>query len=74
MTTGIGQGFADDDNPSRGMRFTRGSLGTGIVLGIGLPDLPWLSPGSTTLSIPWEYTFGESQPSLSVDLGMGFGF
>ena len=74
LTFGIGQGFADDDNPDRSLRFTRGCLATGIVLGISLPDLPQFVRDSVTWSISWEYTFDEAQPSLSVDQGMSFDF
>ncbi len=74
LSTGVGQGFADDDNPERKMRFKKGNLGTGVVLGISLPDMPFLERDAIGLSVSWEYTFGEKQPSISTDLAMSFGF
>ena len=74
LTTGVGQGFADDDSPERRMRFKKGSLGTGVALGISLPDIPFLERDAIGLSVAWEYSFGEKQPSISIDLAMSFGF
>ncbi len=74
LSTGVGQGFADDDNPERKMRFKKGNLGTGVVLGISLPDMPFLERDAIGLSVSWEYTFGEKHPSISIDLAMSFGF
>ncbi len=40
ITSGLGKGFADTDNPARTMRFSNGDLGTGFALGFALPGLP----------------------------------
>ena len=67
LTTGLGKGFLDDDNRDREMRFTSGDLGTGLALGINLPDL-------LGLSVAWEWNITQKEPTVSVDLTFGWSF
>ena len=67
LTTGLGQGFLDDDNADRELRFTRGDLSTGIAAGIKLP-------GRWGLSVAWEWNLTQKEPMVSTDLTYGWSF
>ena len=51
LTTGLGIGFLDDDNPQQEYRFTSGDLGTGLVLGYAWP---WGPDRSFTFSTGYD--------------------
>jgi len=70
----LGKGFLDDDNKDNKLEFTNGDLGTGIALGIKLPDFPWTDRDSIVLSAAWEWNITEKEPSVSIDLTFGWSF
>lgn len=74
LTTGLGKGFADTDNPSQSMKFTNGDLSTGIVLGYSTPGLTHLTRDSVTFSLAYEYNIDRDETSLSIDVGFGWSF
>ncbi len=74
LTTGLGKGFADSDNPSGSMRFTDGDLGTGIVLGFATPGLPRYVRDSIGISVAYEYNIDQKETSLSLDVTFGWSF
>lgn len=67
LTTGLGRGFLNDDNPERDLRFTGGDVGTGVAGGVALP-------GRWGLSVAWEWNITQKEPSISVDVTYGWGF
>ena len=74
LTTGLGKGFLDDDNPAKQLEFTSGDWSTGLAVGVSLPDLPFTVRDAFTLSAAWEYNLTKSEPMLSVDLGGSWSF
>ena len=74
LTTGLGKGFLDDDNSSGNLEFTDGDWGTGIALGISLPDLPFTVRDAVGLSIAWEYNLTQREPIVSSDLAFSWSF
>ena len=71
LTTGLGKGFANDDNPDRKTQFTSGDWGTGVALGY---TVPLGGPRSLAASLAYEYNLSERETSLSVDLALGWSF
>ncbi|HHA18323.1 MAG TPA: hypothetical protein ENK70_01285, partial [Methylophaga sp.] len=55
LTTGLGKGFADDDNPGQSMQFSNGDLSTGIVFGYATEGFPFFARDSVSLSAAYEY-------------------
>ena len=74
LTTGLGKGFLDDDNPAKRLELTNGDWSTGLAVGISLPDLPFTVRDAFTLSVAWEYNFTKNEPILSTDLGASWSF
>ena len=74
ITTGLGKGFADTDNPSDSMRFTNGDLSTGIVLGWSTPGLRHFERDSISLSVAYEYNITQNEITLSFDVAYGWSF
>ena len=71
LTTGLSQGFADDDNADQDLKFKGGDLGTGLALGWSYP----LSGNRYfTLSGAYEYNISEGEYSISFDSGITFSF
>lgn len=74
LTTGLGKGFADDDNPEKDMQFTNGDLSTGIVFGYATEGFPFFARDSVSLSAAYEYNIDQNETMISVDLTFGWGF
>lgn len=74
VTTGLGKGFANTDNPSGSMRFTSGDLATGIVLGWSTPGLRCFERDSIAFSLAYEYNITQNETTLSFDIAFGWSF
>ncbi len=74
LTTGLGKGFADTDNPSQSMKFTSGDLSTGIVIGYSTPGLRHLARDSVAFSLAYEYNFDKEETMVSFDVAFGWSF
>jgi hypothetical protein len=74
LTTGLGKGFLDDDNAANTLEFTSGDWGTGLAVGLSLPDLPFTPRDAFTLSAAWEWNITKSEPIVSTDLGFSWSF
>ncbi len=74
LTTGLGKGFADTDNPSGSMRFTSGDLGTVIALGFATPGLPHFTRDSIGVSLAYEYNGSQKETTVSLDVTFGWSF
>ena len=74
LTTGLGKGFADDDNPEHAMQFTNGDLSTGIVFGYATEGFPFFARDSVSLSAAYEYNIDKNETMISFDLAFGWGF
>lgn len=74
ITTGLGKGFADTDNPSKAMQFTNGDLSTGIVFGWSTPGLKHFERDSVAFSLAYEYNFTQDETTLSFDVAFGWSF
>ncbi len=74
ITTGLGKGFADTDNPSGSMRLTNGDLATGIVLGWSTPGLRHFERDSIAFSVAYESNIPKNETTLSFDVAFGWSF
>lgn len=74
LTTGLGKGFADTDNPAQSMKFTNGDLSTGIVIGYSTPGLRHLARDSIAYSLAYEYNFDKNETMVSFDVAFGWSF
>ena len=74
LTTGLGKGFADDDNPEKDMQFNNGALSTGIVFGYATEGFPFFARDSVSLSAAYEYNIDQNETMISFDLAFGWGF
>ena len=74
LTTGLGKGFADDDNPDKDMQFSNGDLSTGIVFGYATEGFPFFARDSVSLSAAYEYNIDKNETMISFDLAFGWGF
>ncbi len=74
VTTGLGKGFADTDNPAGTMRFANGDLATGIAVGFATPGLPQFARDSIGFSVAYEYSITGKETSLSFDVTFGWSF
>ncbi len=73
LTTGLGKGFADDDNPQQSMQFSNGDLSTGIVFGYATEGFPFFARDSVSLSAAYEYNIDQNETMISFDLAFGWG-
>lgn len=71
LTTGLGQGFMDDNNQKQNLRFNRGDLGTGLAVGL---SFPWTDDRSFYLTSAYEYNLSQSERIISVDFGIAIAF
>ncbi len=71
LTTGLGKGFANDDNPEGKMKFSNGDLGTGIVAGYAFPIS---NRRSISASLAYEFNLTQNERSISVDVSYGWSF
>ena len=71
LTTGLGKGIADDDNADGSMKFKSGDVSTGLSLGYSWPIGP---RNSLAGSFAYEYNISENEPSISIDLALGWSF
>lgn len=74
LTTGLGKGFADTNNPSQSMDFTNGDLATGIVIGYSTPGLRRLARDSVVFSLAYEYNIDQNETTVSIDVAFGWSF
>ncbi len=74
LTTGLGKGFADDDNSGKAMQFTNGDLSTGIVFGYAMDGFPFFARDSVSISAAYEYNIDKNETMISIDLAFGWGF
>ena len=71
LTTGLGQGFADDNNASGSFGFAQGSLGTALAFGLSVPlGGAWDLNGSAS----YEYDISENEQIIAFDFSVSFGF
>lgn len=73
-STGIGKVVISDNNEKSDLKFTDGDWITGIALGISLPDLPFTERDTVGLGISWIWDITKEQPSLGLDLSLGWSF
>ena len=71
VTTGLAQDIADDDNASGSMKLKSGDISTGLSLGYSWPLSRRNSLGA---SFAYEYNLSENEPSISVDVALGWSF
>ena len=71
LTTGLAKGFADDDNQTRQLDFVDGDVSTGISVGYSLPDFPFWTRESFSISGAYEYNITKNEFSVSLDLVIG---
>ena len=71
LTTGLAHGIADDDNATGTMKFKSGNVSTGLSLGY---SWPLNKRNSTSASLAYEYNISENEPSVSVDVSLGWSF
>jgi len=74
LTTGLAKGFADNDNKEAKMQFTNADLGTGLAIGISLPELKFWALETVALSVSYEYNISASETDVSLDLTTGISF
>ena len=74
LATGLGKGFADDDNPDRQMWFTSGDLSAGVVIGLATDGFPFLSRDSISFSAAFEHNLDQKENMLSFDVTFGWSF
>lgn len=74
LTTGLGKGFANSDNPQGNMKFAGGDLGTGLALGYALPGFLKNKRDSIGLSLAYEYNLSAKETSVSFDVSFGLSF
>ena len=67
LTTGLSQDIMDDDNPGGDLRSKLGDVGTGLAVGVSLPN-------SVGLSLAWEWNISESEPAVSADISFSWEF
>lgn len=72
ISSGIGKGFMDDSNG--GFTFTDGDWGTGIAIGLTVPESRFAVLESLSFSTSWEWNLSSKEPSVSFDLGYGWSF
>ena len=71
LTTGLGKGFADDDNSGQSFKFADGPWSTGVAVGLTLPlkdNLFLFASGA------YEYNLSEGETSISFDFGLSLAF
>ena len=71
LTTGLAKEFANDSNSSGSMKFTGGDISTGVSLGYSWPLNKRNSIGA---SFAYEYNLSQNEPSVSVDVTLGWSF
>ena len=71
LTTGLAQGIADDDNATGTIKFKSGNVSTGLSLGYSWPLSKRNSIGA---SLAYEYNISENEPSVSIDVSLGWSF
>ena len=71
VTTGLAQDIADDDNASGSMKLKNGDISTGLSLGY---SWPLNRRNSLGVSFAYEYNISENEPSVSVDVALGWSF
>ena len=74
LTTGLGKGFADTNNPSQSMKFTNGDWVTGIVVGFATSGFQRWDRDSISYSIAYEYNLKNNETSVSFDVAFGWSF
>jgi hypothetical protein len=74
LTTGLGKGFADDDNSEKDMQFTNGDLSTGIVFAYATEGFPFFARDSVSISAAYEVNLDKNETMISADLAFGWGF
>ena len=74
LTTGLGKGFADNDNPSSTMKLTDADWATGVAVGLQAPPLTGSFRDSFGLSAAYEYNISKKETSLSIDVTVGWVF
>ena len=71
LTTGLAQDIANDDNATGTMKFKSGDISTGLSLGY---TWPLSARNSLAASLAYEYNISENEPSISVDVVLGWSF
>ena len=71
LTTGLAHGIADDDNATGSMKLKSGNVSTGLSLGYSWPLNKRNSIGA---SLAYEYNISENEPSVSIDVSLGWSF
>jgi len=74
MSTGLGKGFADNNNPSGKMEFTNADWSTGLILGFATPGLPFWDRDVIGVSLAYEYNLSQNEPMISADFTIGWSF
>ena len=68
LTTGLGFGIADDDNPTGDMEFTNGDVSTALIATYATGGLSFFEQDAISFSLAAEYNISQREPSVSVDV------
>ena len=74
LTTGLGFGIADDDNPAGDMEFSNGDVSTALIATYATGGLPFFEQDSISFSASAEYNISQREPSVSIDVLFGWSY
>jgi len=74
LTTGLGFGIADDDNPTGDMEFTNGDVSTALIVTYATGGLSFFEQDAISFSLAAEYNISQREPSVSIDVLFGWSY
>ena len=74
LTTGLGFGIADDDNPAQDMEFSNGDVSTALIATYATAGLPFFEQDAVSFSLAAEYNISQREPSVSIDVLFGWSY